>query len=136
MPPSRRDPTRDRARCCPAAHAATALRAAHRDHYLTLAETAAPHLIGHGQTEWLDRLQLEFDNLRAAISYSLHDSDPAAGLRLGRALCYFWLYREPLAEGATALSAALDRPDAQWPTLTRGRALVAAARLPTIITGQ
>ncbi|HKR97947.1 MAG TPA: BTAD domain-containing putative transcriptional regulator, partial [Candidatus Dormibacteraeota bacterium] len=96
--------------------AADEVGAAHRDHYLALAETAAPHLIGHGQIEWLDRLQLEFDNLRAAISYSARDPDPSAGLRLGRALCYFWLYREPRAEGAIALSAALDRPDAQEPT--------------------
>ena len=116
--------------------AASALRAAHRDHYLALAETAAPHLIGHGQIEWLDRLQLEFDNLRAAISYSLEDPNPAAGLRLGRALCYFWLYREPRAEGAVALSAALDRPDAQQPTLPRGRALVATGILLTMITGE
>ena len=71
------------------------LRVAHCAHYLALAETAAPHLIGHGQVEWLDRLQLEFDNLRAAISTSLQDPDPATGMRLGRALCYFWLYREP-----------------------------------------
>ena len=113
--------------------AAGALRNAHRDHYLALAETAAPHLIGHGQIEWLDRLQLEFDNLRAAISYSLQDPDPAPGLRLGRALCNFWLDREPRAEGAAALSAALDRPDAQQPTLLRGRALVAAGILLTMI---
>ena len=116
--------------------AADAVRTAHRDHYLALAETAAPHLIGHGQIEWLDRLELEFDNLRSAISYSLHDPDPAAGLRLGRALCYFWLYREPRAEGAAALSAALDRPDAQQPTLLRGRALVAAGFLLIMITGE
>jgi predicted ATPase/DNA-binding SARP family transcriptional activator len=116
--------------------AASALRAAHRDYYLALAEAAAPHLIGHGQTEWLDRLQLEFDNLRAAMSNSLQAPDPGAGLRLGRALCYFWLYREPRAEGAAALSAALDRPDARQPTLTRGRALVAAAILLTMITGE
>ncbi|HKR99339.1 MAG TPA: hypothetical protein VJU79_07475, partial [Candidatus Dormibacteraeota bacterium] len=116
--------------------AASAVRAAHRDHYLALAETAAPHLIGHGQIEWLDRLQLEFDNLRAAISYSSQDPDPVAGLRLGRALCYFWLYREPRAEGAAALSAALDRPAAQEPTLLRGRALVAAGILLTLITGE
>jgi tetratricopeptide (TPR) repeat protein len=115
---------------------ADALRALHRDHYLALAESAAPHLIGHGQIEWLDRLQLEFDNLRAAISYSSHDPDPDASLRLGRALCYFWLYREPRVEGAVALSAALDRPDAQQPTLTRGRALVAAGLLLTMITGE
>jgi predicted ATPase/DNA-binding SARP family transcriptional activator len=116
--------------------AASALRAAHRDHYLALAETAAPHLIGHGQIEWLDRLQLEFDNLRAAISNSLQDPNPDPALRLGRALCYFWLYREPRAEGASALSAALDRPDAQQPTLVRGRALSALAILLTMITGQ
>lgn len=115
--------------------AVSALRAAHRSHYLALAEAAAPHLIGHGQTEWLDRLALEFDNLRAAVMDSLQDPDPTTGLRLGRALCYFWLYREPRAEGAAALSAALDRPDAQQPTLTRGRALVAAAILLTMITG-
>ncbi len=116
--------------------AASALRAAHRDHYLALAETAAPHLIGHGQIEWLDRLQLEFDNLRAAFSTSLQDSNPAAGLRLGRALCYFWLYREPRAEGAAALLVALDRADAQQPTVLRGRALVAAGILLTIINGE
>ncbi len=116
--------------------AASALRAAHRDHYLALAETAEPHLIGHGQTEWLDRLEFEFDNLRAAISNSLQDQNPAAGLRLGRALCYFWLYRQPQAEGAAALSVALDRPDAQEPTLIRGRALVALALLLTMITGE
>jgi anaphase-promoting complex subunit 5 len=116
--------------------AAGALRAAHCDHYLALAEAAAPHLIGHGQTEWLDRLQLEFDNLRAAISTSLQDSNPATGLRLGRALCYFWLYREPRHEGAAALSAALDRVDAQQPTRERGRALVAVGLLLTMITGE
>jgi predicted ATPase/DNA-binding SARP family transcriptional activator len=114
----------------------TALRAAHLDHYLALAETAAPHLIGHGQIEWLDRLELEFDNLRSAISYSLHDPNPAAGLRLGRALCYFWLYRDSRAEGAAALSAVLDRPDAQGPTLLRGRALAATAILLAMITGE
>jgi predicted ATPase/DNA-binding SARP family transcriptional activator len=116
--------------------AESALRAAHRDHYLALAETAAPHLIGPGQIEWLDRLELEFDNLRSAISYSLQDPDPVPGLRLGRALCYFWLYREPRAEGAVALSAALDRPGAQQPTLLRGRALVATGLLLTMITGE
>ncbi|HET6866384.1 MAG TPA: BTAD domain-containing putative transcriptional regulator [Solirubrobacteraceae bacterium] len=116
--------------------AARALRAAHLDHYLALAETAAPHLIGHGQTEWLDRLERESDNLRAAISTSLQDPNPTAALRLGRALCYFWLYRQPRAEGVAALSAALERPDAHEPTLLRGRALTAAAMLLTMIAGE
>lgn len=106
---------------------ASAARMAHRDYYLALAEAAEPHLIGHGQVEWLDRLQLEIDNLRAAIAASLEDPDPTPGLRLTRALRYFWMQREPTAEGAIAAGAALDRPDAQGRTPERGRALIAAA---------
>jgi predicted ATPase/class 3 adenylate cyclase len=111
-------------------------RAAHRDHYLAVAETAAPHLIGHGQLEWLDRLDLEIDNLRMALAFSLEDPDPTLSLRLSAALCYFWNYRKPMAEGATAICAALDRRDAQEPTVVRGNALTAAALLLTTVAGQ
>jgi predicted ATPase len=107
----------------------SAARMAHRDYYLALAEAAAPHLMGHGQIEWLDRLHLEVDNLRAAIDTSLHDPDPEPGLRFARALRYFWMHREPTAEGAIAVCAALDRPDARAPTLERGRAVIAGALL-------
>ena len=110
-----------------------AVRAAHRDHYLVLAETAAPHLIGHGQLDWLDRLELELDNLRAALAYSHEDPDPAPGLRLSTAMRFFWLYRRPGAEASSTACAALDRPDAQEPTVIRGRALVAAAHVLTSI---
>ncbi|MGZ6637117.1 MAG: ATP-binding protein [Solirubrobacteraceae bacterium] len=116
--------------------AAEAVYAAHRDYYLGLAETAVPHLIGHGQAEWLDRLQLELDNLRAAISECVADPDPEPALRLAHGLRFFWAYREPSAEGAHAVCAALDRPDAQAPTLLRGRALIAAAHLLTAIAGE
>jgi predicted ATPase len=111
-------------------------RASHRGHYLALAEAAAPHLIGHGQLEWLDRLGLELDNLRAALAFCLEDPDPAPGLMLGSALCYFWSYREPGAEGATAICTALDRADARHHTPQRGRALVAAATLLAVAAGE
>ena len=104
-------------------------RRAHREHYLTLAEEAAPHLIGQGQREWLDRIELELDNLRAAMSESLRAPDPEPGLRLAAAQRHFWLYRRGLGEGQATICAALDRPNAQEPTLVRGRTLVAAARL-------
>jgi tetratricopeptide (TPR) repeat protein len=112
------------------------VRAAHRDHYLGLAETAAPHLNARGQAEWLDRLALELDNLRVVLSESLLDRDPEPGLRLAHALRYFWLYRAQRAEGVHAVRGALDRADAQAPTLLRGRALVAAAHLLTNITSE
>src|SRR5262249_52897164 len=115
---------------------AKAVRAAHRDHYLALAETAAPHLIGPGQAEWLDRLALELDNLRLAVSDSLLDRNPEPGLRLAQALHYFWVYRGQRAEGGHAVCGAPDRADAEAPTLLRGHALVAAARLLTAITNE
>jgi predicted ATPase/DNA-binding SARP family transcriptional activator len=108
---------------------AGAARAVHRDRYLTLAETAAPHLIGNRQVEWLDRLELDLDNLRAAISECEVDPDPEPGLRLARALHYFWAYRHSGAEGLEAVCAALNRADAQAPTLVRGRAETAATHL-------
>jgi predicted ATPase/class 3 adenylate cyclase len=112
---------------------ARGVRGAHRDYYLALAETAAPRLIGHGQREWLDRLERELGNLRTALMCCLEDPDPAPGLRLNTALCDFWLYRGSGIEAPSAACAALDRPDAQQPTVIRGRTLVAAAELLTSI---
>ena len=109
-------------------------RLAHRDHYLDSVENAAPHLVQHGQVEWLDRVEVELDNLRAALAYCLEDPDPVPGLRLCTAMCEFWLLRRSTAEGPTAACAAVNRLDAQEPTLIRGRALVAAALLLTMIS--
>jgi predicted ATPase/DNA-binding SARP family transcriptional activator len=106
----------------------------HRDYYLALAETAAPHLTSHGQTEWLDRLDCEHDNLRAAIGRSLSEPHSDRGIRLAVALQWFWQFRGPAAAGAEVLTLLLDRPDAQELTVIRGRALVALAAL-LIVTG-
>ena len=116
--------------------AATATRMTHRDHYLELAETAAFQLNRRGQREWLDRLELELDNLRGAISESLSDPDPEPALRLTHALRYFWAYRQPRAEGVQDANAALDRTDARAPTLLRGRALTAGSHLLASITAE
>jgi predicted ATPase/DNA-binding CsgD family transcriptional regulator len=108
---------------------AGAARAAHRDYYLALAEAAAPQLIGADQAAWLDRLDTELGNLRAAIAFSLTLPDPGPGLRLTAALRVYWWVRGHAAEGADALRALLDTPAAREATLARARALGAAARL-------
>jgi predicted ATPase/class 3 adenylate cyclase len=107
------------------------VRAAHRDHYLAFAETAAPHLIAHGQSDWLDRLEVEHDNLRAALTHSLGDSDPEPGMRLATALGWFWRVRGHAVEGIETLTALLDRPETATPTRMRGRALATLADLLT-----
>jgi non-specific serine/threonine protein kinase len=109
--------------------AAGAARTAHHDYYLALAEAAAPQLIAHDQAAWLDQLDGELGNLRAAIAFSLTDADPGPGLRLAASLREFWQARGHAAEGVRALQTLLDTPAAQAATLLRARALVAAARL-------
>ena len=109
--------------------AANQARAAHRDYYLALAEAAAPQLIAHDQAEWLDRLDAELGNLRAAIAFSLTQTDPEPGLRLAASLREFWRARGHAAEGADVLRALLDVPAAQEATLPRARALAVAADL-------
>jgi predicted ATPase/DNA-binding CsgD family transcriptional regulator len=111
------------------AETAGAARIAHRDYYVALAEQAAPHLEAAGQAEWLDRLDAELGNLRAAIALSLTQADPEPGLRLAASLQSFWSLRGHAAEGADALQALLGLPSAQEATLPRGRALVTGAHL-------
>jgi predicted ATPase/DNA-binding CsgD family transcriptional regulator len=109
--------------------AADAARAAHRDYYVALAETAAPHLVAADQAAWLDRLDAELGNLRAALAFSQTQPDPMPGLRLAACLPVFWTVRGQGAEGIDALRALLDAPAARQATLVRARALTAAANL-------
>jgi len=109
--------------------AADEVAAAHRDHYLALARAAAPRLVARDQPEWLDRLDLELDNLRAAIACSLRRADAAAGIGLAASLRIFWKARGHASEGAEALRALLDLPGAQGATVLRGTALASTAYL-------
>jgi predicted ATPase/class 3 adenylate cyclase len=113
-----------------------AVRRAHRDHYLQLAQTAHLQLGGADQGVWLDQLEVDNDNLRVALSYSLEDSEAEPGLRLAAALLRFWSYRGHALEGARAITAQLQRPRAGALTLVRARALIAAGHLLSIYVGE
>src|SRR5215212_3919479 len=69
------------------------LRDRHLEYYLELAETAAPHLIRPQQLEWVDRLEAEHENMRAALEWSLGYDRPEQALRLTAALGTFWHMR-------------------------------------------
>ncbi len=81
------------------------------------------------QAAWLDRLDAELGNLRAAIAFSLTQPDPEPGLRLAASLHVYWEVRGHAAEGVDAMQSLLDAPAVQQATLPRARALAAAAHL-------
>ncbi len=94
-----------------------------------MAEAAASQLLTHDQAEWLNRLDEELGNLRAAIAFSLTQADPEPGLRLAASLRVYWMVRGHAAEAADALQALLDMPAAWEATLPRARALATVAHL-------
>lgn len=105
-------------------------RAVHRDYYLDLVETAGPHLRGWDEAVWLDRIEVEFDNIRAALAFSVADPVNAEpGLRLAAGLHWFCNMRGHGGEVLEALNALLERPGARVPTLALARALVVCCHL-------
>ncbi|MFL5733527.1 MAG: tetratricopeptide repeat protein [Chloroflexia bacterium] len=101
----------------------------HRDCYLQLAEAAQPELVGEEQEVWLDRLEVEHDNLRAAIDWSIRgDRDAEAALRLSAALWRFWDVRGYISEGRRWLRESLEM-DGEAPHLVRAKAMSAAGNL-------
>ncbi|MHB8732209.1 MAG: ATP-binding protein [bacterium] len=87
---------------------AAELQQRHRGWYLRLAQQAAERIVGPDQLMWLNRLELEHDNLRAALDWSSPDAvDAERRLRLAGALVRFWDYHTHWGEGRTWLEAAL-----------------------------
>src|SRR5256712_5127119 len=107
-----------------------ATRRAHAAYYLVLAEEReATQETDPVTTEWLDRLELEHDNVRAALKWLIQSQNAEWGLRLGAALFRFWEMREHLTEGRDFLASVLKLPGAAPRTQIRARALFAASVL-------
>jgi predicted ATPase/DNA-binding CsgD family transcriptional regulator/Tfp pilus assembly protein PilF len=118
------------------------LRNRHLDWYVRLAETARLALQGPNQKRWLERLETEHDNLRAALQWALSNAecgmriaeypDPntqsairnphsvEAGLQLVRALWRFWWMHGHMSEGRHWAEQALAIRDSQRPDLLAG----------------
>jgi predicted ATPase/transcriptional regulator with XRE-family HTH domain len=106
---------------------ADALRQLHAEYYLGLVEAAEPAFRGPQAREWMDRLTADYDNVRAALTWSLAAPDRAeCGLRLAGALWWFWDKRS-LIEGETWLTRMLSRSQARVPAAARAKALTAAS---------
>jgi predicted ATPase/DNA-binding SARP family transcriptional activator len=100
------------------------VRKSHRDYYLEWAEEVKPRLWGPDQAYWFGLLELEHDNLRAAIDWSRsHDGDAEQHLRLAVALSRFWDTRGYVKEGRAQLETALARTTGNSDNSLRAKAL-------------
>jgi predicted ATPase/transcriptional regulator with XRE-family HTH domain len=105
------------------------LRQAHAAYFLGLAEQGKAHLYGGaGQRDWLQRLEIEHPNFRAALD-TLAANDDGAYLRLAANLSAFWWMRSHLVEGQAHLERALTNAVAATPH--RAEALLGLGRIVT-----
>lgn len=91
------------------------LQQRHADYYLALVETIAPLLIDAQQGGWLDRLEVEHDNLRTTLQWAIDRGDGATAGRMSAALARFWYVHSYLSEGRTWLEQALALLDTGTP---------------------
>ena len=104
------------------------IRRLHAEYFLTLAEEAYPELKGANQLQWLERLEAEHDNMRAALSWALEGKVVEVALRLGGALWSFWSMRVYYSEGRRWLESALAMEGRGLPEV-RAMALAGAGKL-------
>jgi non-specific serine/threonine protein kinase len=107
---------------------AETVRRSHANYYLNLTEEAAPKLTTAEQMTWLDLLEREHNNVRAALRWSLDLAEAETALRLVGALWRFWYVRGHSNEGRRWLEEALSL-SARGAESLRARALNGAGHL-------
>jgi tetratricopeptide (TPR) repeat protein len=112
-----------------AAAEAQAAQDRHLEWYVGLAEEGVAGLGGPDQLAWLNRLEIEHDNFRAALAWSVQaPSGAARAVQLVGALARFWSVRGHLSEGRAWCARALAMPG-ETPAPLRARALHGAGSL-------
>jgi predicted ATPase/DNA-binding SARP family transcriptional activator len=105
---------------------ASVIRDRHLDFYLNVAEKSEPHM-GHESGIWINRLDKDLDNIRAAMEWSTNSGKAAVALRMAGSLVYFWFYwfahGNLLSEWQQRIQLALSRPEGMERTLARAKAL-------------
>jgi non-specific serine/threonine protein kinase len=103
---------------------------AHALYFAALLSSANHSLAAREPSEgWFDRLQLEHDNFRLALGWSVCEQRAETAVDLGHGLWAFWASRGYYAEGRDWLKRILALPGAQQPDVKRGRILAGAGLL-------
>jgi predicted ATPase/DNA-binding CsgD family transcriptional regulator len=90
---------------------AETIRRRHAEHFVRLAERAAPELRQAQQRYWFRLLETEHENMRAVLDWSLGAGDSALGVRLAGALGLFWYAYGYHTEGRQWTQRLLDQFD-------------------------
>ena len=85
------------------------VRTRHAQHFLALAEKAAPHLRGPEQVDWMERLEAEHENFRAAMAFTDEHDMTELTARMAAALHWFWGVRRHYEELGEWLGPLLGR---------------------------
>ena len=104
------------------------VRGRHASYFLTMAERASPELATSKQVLWLDRLESDYDNFRAAMTWALESGHGETALRLASALYWFWIFHRHVNEGQNWLERAVLLSGDASPTV-RALGLARAAAL-------
>jgi predicted ATPase/DNA-binding CsgD family transcriptional regulator/transcriptional regulator with XRE-family HTH domain len=105
-------------------------RRRHAAYFLRVAETAAVKFASVSAPEWLQRLETDHNNMRAALNWAMEERDPDTALRLSSAVWRFWYARGYLTEGSRWLEEALEMAPDDPPLISaRAKALTGAGVL-------
>ncbi|MFB9854986.1 BTAD domain-containing putative transcriptional regulator [Micromonospora andamanensis] len=94
----------------------------YQHYYIDFAEQADGHLRGPDQQEWLERLDLEANNLRRAFDRAVSDGAADRALRLANGTAWYWFLRGRLRDAEWVLTSALAL-DSSVVTPDRARAI-------------
>jgi predicted ATPase/DNA-binding CsgD family transcriptional regulator len=109
-----------------------AAQEAHATYYLALTEQAAPELHGQRQLEWVARLNAEYGNIRAALSWFGQAGRGNEVARIGWALFWFWKFQGHYVEGRGWYERALKTGASLHP-LARQAALIGASHYAWVL---
>jgi hypothetical protein len=101
----------------------------HAIYFHGLAQRAEAELLGVHQPAWLEQLEWEHDNMRAALTWAEQSGEAGIGMALAGALWEFWAPRGHLAEGREHLAALLALPEGAEQPEVRAKALACAGVL-------
>jgi tetratricopeptide (TPR) repeat protein len=106
-----------------------AIRDGHLEAFIALAQKAQAQLFGSQRKEWLDRLDADHDNFRAALEWCVGQKDASRAMRLGASLWRYWQMRGHLHEGRRRMAEVLALPTSRAFPTERLAALEAAGGL-------